>query len=445
MRLASFACIAAVVFPTLVQAADAPKTPPAPTGDLKSTLQDLNVMGADFWVYNDLAAARARAAKENKPIFVTFRCVPCKNCAGFDAEVAKGSDIIAKIAQEKFVALRQVEMKGVDLNQFQFDYDLNWAAMFINADGTVYARYGTQSAEGPDAYNSITSLVKTMDRVLELHANYEKVKASLAAKRGPDHPWKTGLEMPGMENKEKLAGATVRQNCIHCHMINDAMHREWASAGQMSEEKLYRYPLPDNIGLHIVRDDGRKIETVDAGGAAAKAGIAAGDEILRAAGQPVTSIADLQWVLQNQPAGNGKVELTVLRNQKETTATLELADGWKKTNWHWRASRWSMRPEPGFWAPIAAEKDLKPIADKIPEGVKPLRVQFIGNKNQGAADRKAGLKEGDLILTYDGKAMNVLPEEFQMYVRFQRKVGEKLELKVLRNGKEMAIELPLLE
>ena len=34
-------------------------------------------------------------------------------------------------------------MKGGDLSQFQFDYDLNWAAMFVNADGTVYASYIT--------------------------------------------------------------------------------------------------------------------------------------------------------------------------------------------------------------------------------------------------------------------------------------------------------------
>ena len=59
-------------------------------------------------------------------------------------------------------------MKWVDLSQFQFNYDLNWAAMFVNADGTVYARYRTQSAAGADDYNSIASLEKTMRRVLAL-------------------------------------------------------------------------------------------------------------------------------------------------------------------------------------------------------------------------------------------------------------------------------------
>src|SRR6185436_11536366 len=102
----------------------------------------------------------------------------------FDADVANGNERVRELAQAKFVSVRQVEMKGVDLSQFQFDHDLNWAAMFINADGTVYARYGTQSAEGSDAYNSIDGLINTMNRVLELHAAYPVNKDELVEKRG---------------------------------------------------------------------------------------------------------------------------------------------------------------------------------------------------------------------------------------------------------------------
>ena len=137
---------------------------------LRERLKDANGVRTDLWVYNDIGQARTEAKKLNKPIFVTFRCVPCKDCAAFDADVANGNDRVQALAKEKFVSVRQVEMKGVDLSLFQFDHDLNWAGMFINADGVVYARYGTQSAEGSDAYNSIEGLLNTMNRVLELHA-----------------------------------------------------------------------------------------------------------------------------------------------------------------------------------------------------------------------------------------------------------------------------------
>ncbi|MCH2383363.1 MAG: thioredoxin family protein, partial [Pedosphaera sp.] len=87
---------------------------------LLDVLQDENARDADFWIYNDLAAARAEAKRANKPLFVTFRCVPCADWKGFDAEVAKNNQRIKNFTQEKFVAVRQVEMKGVDLSQFQF-------------------------------------------------------------------------------------------------------------------------------------------------------------------------------------------------------------------------------------------------------------------------------------------------------------------------------------
>ena len=95
---------------------------------LRETIKDENAKGTDLWIYNDIGKAMAAGRRENKPIFVTFRCVPCKDCAAFDAEVTKGNVAVQKLAREKFISVRQVEMKGVDLSLFQFDHDLNWAA-----------------------------------------------------------------------------------------------------------------------------------------------------------------------------------------------------------------------------------------------------------------------------------------------------------------------------
>jgi hypothetical protein len=246
---------------------------PAPLADV---LADENFQNTEFWVYNNLPAAFAEAKREGKPLFVTFRCVPCQACKGFDAEVASGAGKIKELADEHFVAVRQVEMKGVDLSQFQFDYDLNWAAMFLNADGTVYARYGTQSAEGPDAYNSIEGLANTMQRVLELHANYPANKDDLAGKRGPDMPYDTAVDMPGLVNKDRFEGITNRDNCIHCHNVHDAENRHATLTGAMNHDLLWRFPLPENVGLAIDGDHGRRIESVQADSPAAKAGLKAG-------------------------------------------------------------------------------------------------------------------------------------------------------------------------
>ena len=55
---------------------------------LLEVLKDENARGADFWIYNDIVTARADARRTSRPLFVTFRCVPCADCKGFDAEVA---------------------------------------------------------------------------------------------------------------------------------------------------------------------------------------------------------------------------------------------------------------------------------------------------------------------------------------------------------------------
>ena len=78
---------------------------------LRERLKDANGVRTDLWVYNDIAAGIEEARKQNKPLFVTFRCVPCKDCAAFDADVANGNERVLALAQEKFVSVRQVQIR----------------------------------------------------------------------------------------------------------------------------------------------------------------------------------------------------------------------------------------------------------------------------------------------------------------------------------------------
>jgi len=68
-------------------------------------------------------------------------CVPCPACAGIDAQVLSENDITTLL--EQFVCVRVLNANALDLNLFQFDYDLSFSTLFSNADGTVYERYGS--------------------------------------------------------------------------------------------------------------------------------------------------------------------------------------------------------------------------------------------------------------------------------------------------------------
>ncbi len=409
---------------------------------LLEVLKDENARGADFWIYNDIVTARAEARRTSRPLFVTFRCVPCAACKGFDAEVAKNNHRIIKLAQEKFVAVRQVEMKGVDLSQFQFDYDLNWAAMFLNADGTVYARYGTQSAQGADAYNSIESLEKTMRRVLALHNDYPANKTALAGKLGKPKPYKTALQMPGMKHRTKLAGGTARNNCVHCHNIHDAEHEQLRAAGRQNHDALWRYPLPDNLGLRIDPGDGRSVSAVQAGFAAAEAGLQTGDVLTHADGQSLTSIADLQWVLHNLPNTSANVTLKATRGDRSIEKKLAMNAGWKKTDISWRGSLWSIKPVLATWCAPMKENRVKSL--RLAKGVKPLEVRWINtDRPEGRNAKRAGLRKGDIIIGMEDKPLRMTSQHFNMHVKLNYKVGDKLPLTLLRNGKRIRFDWPL--
>lgn len=435
-------CLALCVSATCVLAQCLQSTQAADSPELRATINDEHALGADWWVYNDIEEARAQALLENKPIFVTFRCVPCKNCSAFDAEVAQGSESIEQLASERFIPVRQVEMKGVDLTQFQFDHDLNWAAMFINADGIVYARYGTQSAEGPDAYNSIEGLRNTMLRVLELHENYAEVKDALAGKRAEQKSYRTALEMPGLKNREARRSATTRSNCIHCHNIHDAENLHAQETGRLNEDLLYRYPLPETIGLTIDADSGIRIESVAAGSPAAVAGLVAGEEVTYMNGQPVASIADMQWVLHHIPYTGGELTVTGSESGEHTVA---VGDGWKKSDFSWRGSMWSLSPRLRVWMPEVTDEQRSEFHLNDDAGA--FQVRNI-NRNEpgGRAAFASGLRQGDIIIAIDGERLErMTPQQFNMYVKLNYKVGDELPLTVLRDGREREIRVALVE
>jgi len=409
---------------------------------LMDRLNDEHARGQDQWIYNDFQKAVTEAKRTGKPIFVTFRCVPCKDCKAFDAEVAKGNKVIRELTEKHFISLRQVEMKGVDLSLFQFDYDLNWAAIFMNADGTIYSRYGTQSEAGADAYNSVESLEKTMRRVLTLHANATNYKKYLAGKRGKPKPYKSAMEMPGLEKKEEYRKTTQVNNCIHCHNIHDAENHQLHLEGRMTNDKLWRYPLPNNIGLEIDPKDGLKISRVIKGSPAETSGLRAGQSIAYMNDQLILSIADIQWVLHHLPNTTTQIRIRPWNSGRDHILTTRI--GWKRTDISWRGSLWNLHPRLRVYMPPAKPNELKKL--NLPAGHHALKVQWINNASaEGQAALKAGLKLNDFIIAMAGKPFGkaIDHDNFNAQVKLNYKSGQKLPLTLMRNGKRIEFQWPL--
>jgi Thioredoxin-like len=115
----------------VLEAAEAPR-PTVPRwseilGPTKGTIPPAPSFKVDW--RTDLASALAEAKEKQRPLFVTLRCLPCKQCAEFDKEVLDGgSDLDPLLAQ--FITVRLTNAAAIDLRIFPVegyqDLDLSW-------------------------------------------------------------------------------------------------------------------------------------------------------------------------------------------------------------------------------------------------------------------------------------------------------------------------------
>src|SRR6186713_559209 len=157
---------------------------------------------------------------------------------------------------DRFVCVRIVQANGMDLSLFQFDFDLTFAAFFMNADKTIYGRYGSRSDHKDAMKNiSVEGFRKALAAALEMHRKYPASKASLAAKRGPAPQYRVPEEYPSLSSNYtstiNFEGA-VAKSCMHCHMVGEAKREVLRSARKpIPDEVLYPWPMPDVVGLTL--------------------------------------------------------------------------------------------------------------------------------------------------------------------------------------------------
>jgi len=115
--------------------------------------------------------------------------------------------------------------------------------------------------------------------------------------------------------------------CMSCLAL-DVAHAQGAQAGELPRKGFAGVqvsPVPDEVRarLKLATSQALLVSRVNAGTAAAEAGLAAGDIIVEAAGKPVGSPEEYIAVVQRLYAGD-KLPLTVLRNGQRLSLTLTL-------------------------------------------------------------------------------------------------------------------------
>ncbi|MCI0455497.1 MAG: PDZ domain-containing protein [Gemmataceae bacterium] len=336
-------------------------------------------------------------------------------------QLARLDDRIADLAR-RFVRLRVENMRGIDLNVFDFDYDLTWTALLLDADGKALGRYGGRDPTDATKSLSTAGLRHALSAALEAHRG-----RAPAGKSSPRGAPRTVEQYPAIQRVAPRA-------CVHCHNVPEFRREALQSAGTWDRDEVWVYPLPENVGLTLDVDRGDRVRAVAPRSAAERAGLTAGDTLLTLNELPIASIADVQYALHRAPA-RGSVPVRWERAGKAHSGQLELGEGWRKTDVSWRWSLRSLPPDPCVHGDDLRAEERKAL------GLGPRQLALRQGPFVTPPARHAGVQTGDVIVGVDGRDLDMTARQFGTHVRLTYRPGDRIVLNVLRGGKRL--ELPL--
>lgn len=452
LLLLSAACVVSAAIAAVIAAQD-----PAPS--MAKVLEERAAAKVELpeprkheWLENiEMEEALKLAAKEQRPLFVTIRCLPCKQCSWWDNALMKPSaELQARLSS--FVCVRIVSMRDMDARLFRFeeyqDLDCSWWGYFFSPEGRIYSVYGGIDITGDKARMSEKGLLAAMDGVLAHH--YHPKRAEWAVD-GPAPELKGKAESPLKhkgwkswakhgERADKIA--KDKTECLHCHECAEVVRQPRFDKKDFDKQKdFYVWPYPENIGLQLELDDSLRVKSVTPDSAAAKAGVAPGD-VLQAAGERlVFSATDLGGVLHRLPFGDATLTLWVRGKDGLKSTELKLTGDWRTYNLGWRKSvaEAGIGAHPGFPWPLAGNDNdrQKAGATKTEMCVKPYMPKGpVGNA------AKAGLKANEFVVAVDGEKPNIFGREFLAWFRMKYEPGDKVTYTIAdSNGKRRDIEV----
>ncbi|MCA9227249.1 MAG: PDZ domain-containing protein [Planctomycetales bacterium] len=393
------------------------------------------------WIYNDLPRGFETAKETGKPMLVVFRCIPCEACAKLDEQIVERDPIIQAL-MDRYVCVRIVHANGLDLSLFQYDYDQSFAAFLMNADRTIYARFGTRSHQTESHEDvSVEGFAKVLAQVLKFHEAYPLNRALFTGKTGQPSEVAAPEQLSTLKDrfgpKLNYEGDVVK-SCIHCHMVGEALRREYRLSGDPIPSKvLFPYPHPKILGLIMDPAEMAIVKQVVPGSTADKAGFQAGDQVALLDGQPMLSIADMQWVLHNT-GSSATLPVRVVRDKKLVTFDLTLEEGWReKGDISWRVSSWDMgRMVFGGMRLESMTDDEIAAAGLSPEQMA-LRVRFVGQYGEHARAKRAGLQKGDIITSVNGESKPLTESELLAHMMRTTRPGDDVEFEIRRGKRQI--------
>jgi hypothetical protein len=392
----------------------------------------------------DFSAALAEAQKSNRPILVTWRCLPCKQCAEFDKNVLEGSEDLDPLLR-RFVTVRLIDAAQLDQRYFPYqthqDLDLSWWGYFLRPDGALYGVFGGKDHVSDSTRISEKAFVNSLTRVLKHHYDTRRTEWNIdgpapdtsAAMVGPKNT--RGYELL-LEKRPNMGKPHAEHgSCIHCHQVGDMQTVAALDAGSFRIEQLtQKWPLPENVGITLDRDDGLLVTDVEKDSAAQKAGVQTGDQLGMANGTRLFGQADFRGVLHRASFDDDTIPLGWTRKGEVMFGQLRVQAGWKATENWWRKTVYD-----GAYGPTMGFFPLKgPNAGKG----KGLSIKpWMGKPPTGRPIYQTGLRPNMEIIAINGMSEDMDARKLIAWFRLNHKAGDEVTYTV-KGGKEFKFMLP---
>jgi S1-C subfamily serine protease len=142
--------------------------------------------------------------------------------------------------------------------------------------------------------------------------------------------------------------------------------------------------------------------------------------------------------LELTPA-EAELPMTVQRGDQTLHPTLKLSGKWRRTtDPSWRESLHIAGPGGGFWGEKVTEEERTKLG--LPAGRMAVRVTFIW----GDHARKAGLKQQDIVVEFDGLKTDMTIGQLHAHLNLNRNYGDTIAVSVRRGTElqKLALDLP---
>ena len=322
-------------------------------------------------------------------------------------------------------------MNGINLDLFQFEYDLTWMSFFMDAENRIYTRYGGRDDSSPESHLNRESLLATMKSVVMLHKLADVLKSPLEPNGRTGRRPHTPEQIPTMARMM----AKRKNKCILCHDVKVANLKHLRNQDKLKRHMVFTYPTSANLGITVDSGEQSLVRTVQSGSPAARAGVRVGDRIVKAEGHRVLTLGDLSRVLEKIPVA-GRLALQVQRQQQVIPLRLELANGWRRSkDPSWRESLHMVGPNCGLWGRKLNVKERRRLKLK-PEKLA-LKVTYIW----GSHTRRAGIKVGDIIVGLDGQTRDMNIKQLHAHPTLNRNWGDTIPVVLRRNGQDVTVRM----